>query len=271
MSIKLIAIDMDGTLFTPDKKITQNVQAAIKAAKDKKIYVVLCTGRPYLGVKQALSSLNFFANDNYVITYNGALITNTYNDDVIFSSTLNYNDFIKIEQLSRVINVHCHAIDLQSVYTTNKDISFYTVQESYLCDIPLKYRSVDDISPQKQFLKMMMIDSPEILDAGIAKIPAEFFQQYTIIKSERYYLELLNKISDKGNAVKFLAAHLNIDRNDIMAIGDNENDISMIQYAGIGVAMGNAVEKVKNVADYITKSNQEDGVACAIEKFVLAH
>ena len=103
----------------------------------------------------------------------------------------------------------------------------------------------------------------------LRKFHLQFYEEYTIFKSEPFYCEILNKKASKGQAVQRLAASLQISQHEIMAIGDHPNDLDMVQYAGIGVAMGNAVDEVKKIADYITSTNNEDGVAKAIEKFIL--
>jgi len=116
---------------------------------------------------------------------------------------------------------------------------------------------------------MMMIDEPAILDAAIARLPQTFRDKYTTVKSSPFYFEILNKEASKGAAVANLAQHLGIKQEEIMAIGDNENDLSMIEYAGLGVAMGNAVPLIKEAANVVTATNDEHGVAEAIKKFVL--
>lgn len=121
------------------------------------------------------------------------------------------------------------------------------------------------MDPNTQFLKVMMIDEPAILDQAIARIPQEVKEKYTVLKSAPYFLEILDKRVNKGTGVKSLADVLGIKPEEIMAIGDQENDIAMIEYAGVGVAMDNAIPSVKEVANFVTKSNLEDGVAFAIE------
>ena len=115
----------------------------------------------------------------------------------------------------------------------------------------------------------MMIDEPAILDDAITRIPDEVREKYTVMKSSPYFLEILDKRVNKGTGVKSLAEVLGIEPDEIMALGDQENDIAMIAFAGVGVAMDNAIPAVKAAADFVTKSNLEDGVAYAIEKFVL--
>ena len=215
MAIKLIAIDMDGTLLLPDHTISPAVKNAIAAARAKGVNVVLTTGRPYAGVHSYLKELHMNQPGDYCISY-------------------------------------------------------YTVHESYVATIPLVFCEAEKMDPNTQFLKVMMIDEPEILDKAIARIPAEVKKKYTVLKSAPYFLEILDKRVNKGTGVKSLADALGIKPEEIMALGDQENDIAMIEYAGMGVAMENAIPSVKEVANFVTKSNLEDGVAYAIEKFVLS-
>ncbi|WP_373470716.1 sugar-phosphatase [Carnobacterium alterfunditum] len=265
MTIELIAIDLDGTLLTPERKISAKVKETIEMAKTKGIKIVLCTGRPLPGVFPILEALNLEEEGDYVITYNGALVQQSHNGKAIAHHTLSYDNFLEIEAMSRQVGSHCHTIDETHIYTANKDISPYSVRESSLVNMPIRYRTVEEMDPTLEISKMMMIDEPDILDAAIAKLPKSFYAEYTILKSEPFYLEVLNKSASKGQALKDLARILDIPKENIMAIGDNENDIDMIQYAGMGVAMGNAVASVKEVSDYITDTNEYDGVATAIE------
>ena len=115
----------------------------------------------------------------------------------------------------------------------------------------------------------MMIDEPEILDEGMAKLPKELWNKYSVAKSTPYFLEFFNKDSNKGLALDRLAKHLGIKKEEIITMGDAMNDFPMIEYAGMGIAMGNAVPEIKEIAKYVTDTNDNDGVAKAIEKFVL--
>ncbi|AUG98869.1 sugar-phosphatase [Pectobacteriaceae bacterium C52] len=269
MAIKLIAIDMDGTLLTPQNLISPVVKDAITAARNKGVYVVLATGRPFIGVKRYLMELDLQQEDHYCVTNNGALVQRTLNGDCIAQTTLSFADYLYFESMSRELKVHFHALDFNYVYTTNKDISAYTVYESHLTGMPLKYRALEEMDRSLRFPKVMMIDEPTLLDRAIKQIPPQALERYTIMKSAEYYLEILDKRVNKGEGVKMLAEHLNLDRAEVMALGDQENDLAMIEYAGLGVAMGNAIGKVKEVSQFVTRSNAEDGVAHAIEKFVL--
>ncbi|CAJ0999706.1 Sugar phosphatase YidA [Sodalis praecaptivus] len=135
--------------------------------------------------------------------------------------------------------------------------------------MPFKFRTVAGMDASLRFPKVMMIDDPDILDAAIKRIPQEAFERYTIMKSAPYYLELLSKQANKGTAVKALAEHLGLNRDEVMTLGDQANDLAMIEYAGTGVAMGNAIDEIKAASQFVTRTNLEDGVALAIQKFVL--
>jgi Cof subfamily protein (haloacid dehalogenase superfamily) len=107
------------------------------------------------------------------------------------------------------------------------------------------------------------------LDKAIEQIPKEFYDKYTVVKSAPYFLEFLNKKVNKGVGVKLLAEELGIDMKDVICVGDHENDLEMVQYAGLGVAMENAIDKLKDAANFVTTSNDDDGVAHVINKFIL--
>ncbi|SEL11780.1 hypothetical protein SAMN04488700_0479 [Carnobacterium iners] len=268
MTIELIAIDLDGTLLNNNKTISPRVKDTLIKAKEKGIKVVICTGRPLPGVTDFLKELNLQEAGDYVITYNGALVQKADDGMAIAHHTMSFDDFLEVEAMSQKIGVHCQTLDEKAIYTSNKDISNYTVRESTLVNMPIKYRSVEEMDSSLVISKMMMVDEPKILDAGIAQIPPVFYEKYTVLKSEPFYLEVLNKAASKGLALKDLSDILAIPKEKVMAIGDNENDRDMLVFAGVGVAMGNAVEGIKAISDYITDTNELDGVATVIEKLV---
>jgi len=269
MAIELIAIDMDGTLLNPQHEITPAVKQALTAAIKKGVHVVLATGRPLIGIKRYLEELDLQKEGFYCISNNGALIHNAKDGSIFAETTLNFADYLYFEGLARKLGVGFHALSHSELYTANKDISPYSVHESFTTGIPLRYRSVEQMDPTLRFPKVMMIDNPELLDVAISQIPHEAKERYTIMKSSPYFLEILDKTVNKGTGVQKLAEKLGIPRENIMTLGDQENDIAMLEYAGLGVAMDNALDSVKAVSQFVTKSNTEDGVAYAVEKFVL--
>ncbi|MFL2133246.1 sugar-phosphatase [Desemzia sp. FAM 24101] len=267
MKISLIALDLDGTLLLPDRTVSPKVAETLAIAQSKGIKLVLCSGRPLPGVLPLLEELDLQNEGGHVITYNGALVQQSNDGKILAHHTMDYADFLEVDGLGRELGIHCHAVNDTGVYTTNKDISYYSVRESFLTTVPLRYRTAEEMDPSLLISKIMFVDPKEILEEAISKIPSAFAEKYTLLRSEDFFLEVLNKSASKGQALRDLAAILNIPREEIMAIGDNGNDLDMLEFAGMGVAMGNASLAAKEASDYVTDSNAHDGVATAIEKF----
>ena len=244
MSIKLIAVDIDGTLVNSKKEITPEVFSAIQDAKHAGVKVVIATGRPIAGVAKLLDDLQLKDEGDYVVTFNGALVQETANGHEIISESLTYEDYLDMEFLSRKLGVHMHAITKDGIYTANRNIGKYTVHESTLVSMPIFYRTPEEMA-DKEIVKCMFIDEPEILDAAIEKIPAEFYERYSINKSAPFYLELLKKNVDKGSAITHLAEKLGLTKDETMAIGDEENDRAMLEVVGNPVVMENGNPELK--------------------------
>lgn len=268
MSIKLVAVDIDGTLITDDRKVTSQVFEAVQDAKANDVQVVIATGRPIAGVTGLLDELNLNHKGSYVITFNGGLVQDAETGEEIVKETMSYEDYLDIEFLSRKIGLHMHAITKEGIYTANRNIGKYTVHESTLVNMPIFYRTPEEMA-SKEIVKMMMIDEPDVLDAAIKNIPQEYYDKYNIVKSTPFYLEFMLKSVSKGNAIIHLAEKLGLDMDQTMAIGDAENDRAMLEVVGNPVVMENGSPELKKIAKYITKSNNESGVAYAIREWVL--
>lgn len=268
MSIKLVAIDIDGTLITNDRKITTDVYQAIQDAKKQDVKIIIATGRPIAGVQNLLEELNLKDHGDYVITFNGGLVQDTATGEDIIKETMTYADYLDIEFLSRKLDVHMHAITKSGIFTANRNIGKYTVHESTLVNMPIFYRTQEEMA-NKEIVKTMMIDEPKILDDVMRNIPKDFYDRYNIVRSTPFYLELMNKETSKSNAIIHLAQKLGLDMSQTMAIGDAENDRAMLEVVGNPVVMENGVPELKKIAKYITKSNQESGVAYALREWVL--
>ncbi|RKD69503.1 hypothetical protein ATL39_2922 [Sinobaca qinghaiensis] len=267
---KLIAIDMDGTLLNDQHEITPEVRETLLEARSKGSHIVLCTGRPIGGVHRYLDELGLTDEGDYVIAYNGALVQDTHTGRVVNELSLTHENLEELYEVSRELDTPMHYFDSEQVYTPNKDISRYTILEAHLTQLPLSYRKVEEMPKGTLFPKVMFIHDPEKLSEVIAAVPDSLKQKYTMVQSAPYFFEILHPQASKGSAVQQLAESLDITREQVMCIGDNGNDLSMIQYAGCGVAMENAIPVIKQHADYETLSNNAHGVADAIQKLVLA-
>lgn len=268
MSIKLVAVDIDGTLITSQKEITPQVFEAIQEAKAAGVKVVITTGRPIAGVTQLLDQLKLNEAGDYVITFNGGLVQDVASGQELVKETLSYADYLELELLARQLGIHMHAITKEGIYTANRNIGRYSVREAHLVSMPLYYRTPEEMA-DKEIIKIMFIDEPELLDAAIANIPDSFKERFGLVKSAPFYLEVVNKAVSKGNAIIHLAEKLGIAMSDTMAIGDEENDRAMLEVVANPVVMANGNPELKKIAKYITKSNDESGVAHALREWVL--
>jgi Cof subfamily protein (haloacid dehalogenase superfamily) len=264
---KLIALDMDGTLLREDKTISKETHRAIQSARAKGVKVVLTTGRPIDGVKRYLKELNLVNEDDYAIAYNGALVQNAKTKRVIAQTLMSLEDVDYLYKLSQQLKVNIHALTDYSCITPKW--SKYSQVEADINQIPLEFVDFNDINKNTTIVKIMFIDEPEYLSEVIAKLPEEVYEKYSVLRSAPYFLEFLDRNVNKGAGVGLLAEKLGIKPEEVICVGDAGNDIHMIQFAGLGVAMGNAFPEVKEIADYVTLSNEENGVAHVIDKFVL--
>ena len=269
MAIKLIAIDIDGTLLNSKREITPRVKAALNAASAQGVYVVLCTGRPYPGVEGLLQELDLVNDHDYVVTYNGTLVQQTGSKKALVRFSMTHDDLERVNDYATKYNVHYHAIDEEAIYVPTATVGKYSIHESELVGMPIVHQLYKDIPTDKEFVKIMFVDEPEVLEELIPNLSDDFKSRYNIFRSAGFYLEVIHPEASKGKAVHHLADKLGLTRDEVMCLGDHENDRDMIEYAGIGVAMGNAIDSIKEIATFVTTTNDEDGVAVAVEKFVL--
>lgn len=266
---KLIALDIDGTLLNKERKITKEVFNSIQEAKKMGNKVVLSTGRPLPGVTPLLKELHLTDYGDYVICFNGAVVQEVKSEKIISNIEMNCNDFKNIYEFVKQQNTNIHInTPTNLIIPTNKP-SKYTIIEANLNKISIEHKKEDEIDDSITYCKIMIVDEPEKIEQIIEIIPKNLSDNYTIVRSAPFFLEFLNKKANKGTALKALCENINIPINETIAVGDEENDQHMIKLAGLGVAMGNARDSIKNIADYVTKTNEEHGVAYVINKFML--
>lgn len=263
---KLVAVDMDGTLLREDKTVSDRTKQAILKATQKGVKVVLASGRPIEGLERYLDELHLLSKEDYVMSFNGSVIQNAQTKEVISKNILNGKDLKALYALAKEIGVNIHAFTKKGCITPH--MNEYTQLEGSINGIEVYEVDFNEIEDTEDVIKVMFIDPQPVLEAAIEKIPEAIYETYTVVRSAPYFLEFLNKQSSKGTGIKALGDYLGIKQEEIICIGDAGNDLDMIQYAGLGVAMGNAFEEVKEVADYVTYTNEEDGVAHVIEKFI---
>jgi Cof subfamily protein (haloacid dehalogenase superfamily) len=262
MPYKLIAIDVDDTLLTSDITIPVRVSRAIHEAANKGVYVVLCTGRTKKGVQSIYDELGLHT---LMITAGGAEVFDG-EGHVLFSRGVEPPLVKQILEYTDRNQLHAQVyIDGELVYREKNRFSDY--YEKF-------YGHPGIVEPN--LLKMPQIITPKVLfvidEDKIAAVKEEaekLFPMLTIKQSKPVYLEFAHPSVNKGEALAFTASHYGIDREDVIAIGDTDIDIPMLKYAGLGVAMANAVPAVQEAADIVCPSNNEAGVAFVIEKYIL--
>ena len=268
VDIKLIALDLDGTLLTTDKKLTDRTKAVLKAARDRGIKVVLTTGRP-------LKAMDFFLHelgtdgqeDEYTITFNGGLVQKN-TGEILDKTVFSIDDVARLYEETEKLGLPLDAISEGTVYQIQSDQeSLYAKFNPALTFVPVAF---EELSSQITYKKCVTAFAQEPLDAAIQQISPELFDLYEIFKSRELLLEWSPKNVHKATGLAKLIKHLGIDQSQVMVCGDEANDLSMIEWAGLGVAMQNAVPAVKAVANVITPmTNDEEAVAWAIEEYVL--
>jgi len=265
---KLIALDIDGTLVNSDKKISNENKVAIAAAREKGVKVVLASGRPTNGMMGALKELNMLTDDDYVLSYNASVIQKVKSETIIHSKILTGQDAKKLAKIAQEIGTYIHAFSHQHGLITPEH-NEYTDHESEINEQAITLFDFEQLADDEKILKVMLVAAPEKLTQAVSQLPAQLYHDFCIVQSAPIFLEFLNSNSNKGLGVKALADHLGIPAHQVICMGDAGNDFQMIQYAGLGVAMGNATDDIKAIADHITVSNDEHGVAKVIHKYVL--
>lgn len=260
---RLLAIDLDGTLLPPDHIITQRTLDILHRATETGILLVIATGRVPIIIRSLLGKLPLNAPQ---ITSNGATIIDIRTNDIM------YEQFIPASNVLPAIDALRH-LDLQLCYYTSKQLymekSFYDTQDSsYLENIAAV--AIDDLAKlsSQPCLKLGAYGDASTMREKRIQLGNSFAGQLYVTQTSSQWLEILHPDVSKANALKFITKLLDIRPEEVLAIGDNHNDIEMLRFAGLGIAMGNAHEEVKSVADYVTLKNTEDGVAVALEKFL---
>lgn len=267
--IKLIAIDLDGTLLNDKKQISERNKQALAQAKSMGVKIVICTGRPLRAIEGFLEELNLLESGDYSITFNGGLVQKNDTGEIIEQTVMEQNDIRTLHQVAEKMDLPLDVLSEGTVLqfpTSQTNPSIYSQLNKLLDFQPAVMKELNDSTI---YNKAVIAIDQEILDPKIAEIPKIYYDQYEIIKTRNNLLEFMPKGITKGYGISLLAKDLGIERHEIMGIGDEENDLPMIEYVGMGVAMANAIPLVRDAADYVTATNEEDGVAQAIEQFVL--
>ncbi|MGT2771527.1 Cof-type HAD-IIB family hydrolase [Streptococcus marimammalium] len=267
--IKLLALDLDGTLFNNQKEVSFLNKMAIIQAKNKGVKIVITTGRPLKAIGNLLDFLDLKSQEDYSITFNGGLIQKN-NGHCLFQKTLSREDVENITEMLLSLGLPVDIISDSKSYTLTapNHNSLYPTANVQLDFHDIK--TLDELPHGIVYNKIVTVFDANYLDRQLPNIPKHFHQEFELFKSRDIMLEIVPKGVNKGRALAILGEHLGIKKEEMMAIGDEENDLSMLRWVGLPVIMKNASVAVRKEFERTTsRTNDESGVAEAIEKYIL--
>lgn len=261
---KLVAVDLDGTLLNGYGALTPRTQTAIQAIRQQGVHFVVSTGRPLQGMEWIV---DIIGADAPLILFNGALVLSRVGGDTVFARNLRANDARAIWQLSNIRDITTVFWCEEKLYTNRRDE--YSQAYSKISGVePIVVSSIDEYA-EAGIVKFVWLDEPARILKAQDQIDGTLPDSTVFHTSRPWFLEFVDSEVSKGLSLSKLGEYLNVGPSETMAIGDGENDLSMIRYAGCGVVVENASEHIREEADFITRSNDDDGVAYALEQLIL--
>lgn len=276
MSIHAIVMDIDGTLTNDKKEISKETKEALMQAQKQGVKVVLASGRTTRGVSSYAQELELEKYGGAAIVYNGAKLVDWKSKDVLYEKSMSI-------QQSKAILHHMKQFDRARAIIDKDDYEY--VENVYDCMVEyngtiniyeyearggqFKLCEVDDLEEWVDFPvpKMLFTANPDYLQEHYQEMERPFKEELNGMFTAPFYFEFTAKNVDKGNALQAYCQAMGFDIKDVISFGDAQNDISMVKQAGIGIAMKNACEQLKEVADDITLTNNEDGIAYSLKKY----
>ena len=268
MKYKVLALDLDGTLTNSQKVVSEHTRNTLLRAQEAGVKVLLVSGRPTPGVKWVADMIELHKQEGYLLTYNGSEIFESYTGRKIFDFCVDPTHIPYIYNTAREHGVQMAMYHDGVVWCDDTETKWIIIE-----------RELNHMGCHKteNLLEEFHWNTPKCMISGEPEILARLEQIFNesigndlgIFRSEPYFLEIMPKGLNKAKTIDILLNHLGHSREELIACGDGFNDVHMVEYAGLGVAMANACDPVKEVAKFITKSNDEDGVAYVIEKFML--
>lgn len=269
MKYKLLVLDLDGTLTNSQKAITEHTRNTLIEAQKRGLKIVLASGRPTYGVAPLANALELNKYEGYILSYNGGEIIDWKTNEVMYKNVLDPEVLPYLYQCAKDNNFAIVTYENEYVLTEHPDDE-YVLKEALLN--VMKIKKVDNFlkAIHHPIGKCLIVGEPTRLAVLEKEMYNHLKDRMGVFRSEPYFLELVPKGIDKAQSLAVLLKEIGMTKDEMIAVGDGFNDLSMIKYAGLGVAMANAQPVVRENADYITLSNDEDGVAAIVEKFILA-
>ena len=270
MKYKLLVLDVDGTLLNDEREISKRTLAALLKVQQMGVRIVLASGRPTYGLMPLAKTLELGNYGGFVLSYNGCQIIKAQNGEILFERRINPEMLPYLEKKARKNGFAIFTYHDDTLITDSPD-NEYIKNEALLNN--LKIIKEDEFSTAIDFApcKCMLVSDKEKALIGLEQHwEKRLAGTLDAFRSEPYFLEVVPCGVNKANTLGALLEHLGVTREEVIAVGDGVCDVTMLQLAGMGVAMGHSQDSVKVCADYVTASNEEDGVALAVEKLILA-
>jgi len=266
--IKMLVLDIDGTLTNSNKEITAETKRAIHAIQERGHKVMLASGRPTPGMRRYEQELELEKYGGYLLSFNGGRIINCRTGEIVYQRIFPGVLVPKMYNFAR--KNQCGLV----TYFGDKIISAFKPDEYVELESRINGMKVQHIPHFTEFVdfeinKMLMTAEADKAERWEAILNEEYGDIISVYRSEPFFIELMPKGVDKASSIDRMLSTVGLTRENIICCGDGYNDMTMIEYAGVGVAMANAQPKVKEKADYITKSNDEDGIVQVIDEFIL--
>lgn len=268
MKYRLLILDIDGTLTNSQKEITPHTLKSLLQLQATGVKLVLASGRPTYGIVPLAKELQMDHFGGYILAYNGGKIIDAQSMEVIYEDILPQHLVPALHSAAREAGATILTYRNESIIT-EEPTNRYVEYESFLTKMTIErvenFCQAVDYNPDK----CLIVGEADDIIPLIERLNSSYAEYLSAYRSEPFFLEVVPKGIDKALSLKRLFAHIGCTEADVAAAGDGFNDLSMIQLAGFGVAMANAQEPVKEAANYITLSNDEDGVAAMVERFLL--
>ena len=267
--MKVLAFDIDGTLTNSRKEITPATKAAIRRAAELGCKIVIASGRPPQGVRRYVKELDLEELGGYVLCMNGGKIISCADGRVLRDCLIPEEYNAEIIELAAAEDVHILTYEGDNILSETPEDPYLEI-EARINGLGVK--PVESLLDYVSFPvnKYLMLGDGDRLAEVEKRVWELLHERLDVYRSEPFFLEILPKGINKADALETLLQEVGANREELMAFGDGFNDLTMIRYAGIGVAMGNAVEVVKEAADVIVPTNDEDGIVTALERYVFS-
>jgi Cof subfamily protein (haloacid dehalogenase superfamily) len=262
----MLVLDMDDTLLTDDHKISDLNKKVLLEAQAKGVYVVLASGRPTSAMTAYAKELELDLNDSYMLSYNGAIISRVKDDLVLFEQKLTPEQIHELYDYS--VKMKTHIITYLDEEIISETDSEYIEIEKEITGMPhLKVSSFKD-TVDRPAVKCILLENPAYLKEVEKDLKATM-PHLSVSMSKPFFLEVAQNGIDKAASLKKLAEKLGIHQSEIIAVGNAGNDLTMIEYAGLGVWVDNVTPELRDKADLIVASNNNNGVAEVVQKYIL--